>query len=109
MVGPPTERDLDHSVLVSLERLVPPDHFYRHLDVALASPSPLSKPFHQSGPFERKGNCQDWAESVPRSARAFTRKPARSNVAREAAFHGAQSARGIFPMVYVSRFNSSIK
>jgi hypothetical protein len=32
MLGPPKARDLDRAVLVSLERLVPQDHFYRHLD-----------------------------------------------------------------------------
>ena len=35
MLGPPKGRELDRSVLVSLERLVPDDHFYRHLDAAL--------------------------------------------------------------------------
>lgn len=35
MLGPPKERDLDRSILVSLERLVPADHFYRHLDATL--------------------------------------------------------------------------
>jgi transposase len=35
MLGPPKHRNLDRSVLVSLERLVPADHFYRHLDAAL--------------------------------------------------------------------------
>jgi len=35
MLGPPKARALDRSDLVSLERLVPPDHFYRHLDAAL--------------------------------------------------------------------------
>jgi hypothetical protein len=35
MLGPPKERNLDRSVLVSLERLVPADHFYRHLDATL--------------------------------------------------------------------------
>lgn len=35
MLGPPKERALDRSVLVSLDRLVPSDHFYRHLDVTL--------------------------------------------------------------------------
>lgn len=35
MLGPAKGRDLDRSVLVSLERLVPADHFYRHLDAAL--------------------------------------------------------------------------
>src|SRR3954454_6753538 len=34
MLGPPKKRELDRSVLVSLERLVPPDHFYRHLDLS---------------------------------------------------------------------------
>ena len=32
MLGPAKERDLDRSVVVSLERLVPRDHFYRHLE-----------------------------------------------------------------------------
>ena len=35
MLGPPKLRALDQPVLVSLERLVPPGHFYRHLDAAL--------------------------------------------------------------------------
>ena len=35
MLGPAKPRDLDRPVIVSLERLVPPDHFYRHLDAAL--------------------------------------------------------------------------
>jgi transposase len=35
MLGPAKRRTLDQPVLVSLERLVPPDHFYRHLDAAL--------------------------------------------------------------------------
>ena len=32
MLGPPKARCLDRPVLVSLERLVPPGHFYRHLE-----------------------------------------------------------------------------
>jgi transposase len=35
MLGPPKLRALDQPVLVSLEALVPADHFYRHLDAAL--------------------------------------------------------------------------
>jgi len=35
MLGPPKVRGLDRPVLVSLERLVPPDHYYRHLEAAL--------------------------------------------------------------------------
>jgi len=35
MLGQPKTRCLDRPVLVSLERLVPPDHFYRHLDATL--------------------------------------------------------------------------
>ena len=35
MLGPSKPRDLDRPAVVSLERLVPPDHFYRHLDAAL--------------------------------------------------------------------------
>jgi transposase len=35
MLGPPKLRRLDEPVTVSLEALVPPDHFYRHLDAAL--------------------------------------------------------------------------
>ena len=35
MLGPPKARDLDRPVLTSLEALVPPDHFYRHLEAAL--------------------------------------------------------------------------
>ena len=32
MLGPEKSRDLDRPVLVSLEALVPKDHFYRHLE-----------------------------------------------------------------------------
>jgi transposase len=35
MLGPPKLRALDQPVIVSLERLVPANHFYRHLDAAL--------------------------------------------------------------------------
>src|SRR3712207_5203907 len=35
MLGPPKARCLDRPVLVSLEALVPPDHFYRHLEATL--------------------------------------------------------------------------
>ncbi len=35
MLGPPKLRLLDQPVTVSLEELVPADHFYRHLDAAL--------------------------------------------------------------------------
>ena len=35
MLGPPKSRDLDRSVLVSLETLVPKDHFYHHLENTL--------------------------------------------------------------------------
>jgi transposase len=35
MLGPPKMRCLDRSVAVSLEELVPADHFYRHLDATL--------------------------------------------------------------------------
>lgn len=35
MLGPPKGRELDRCVLISLERFVPPDHFYRHLDATL--------------------------------------------------------------------------
>jgi transposase len=35
MLGPPRCRRLDEPVTVSLEALVPADHFYRHLDAAL--------------------------------------------------------------------------
>jgi transposase len=35
MLGPSKHRDLDRPVVVSLERLVPHDHFYRQLDAAL--------------------------------------------------------------------------
>jgi transposase len=35
MLGPSKRRDLDRPVVVSLERFVPPDHFYRQLDAAL--------------------------------------------------------------------------
>jgi transposase-like protein DUF772 len=31
MLGPPKRRDLDRSVLISVESSVPRDHFYRHL------------------------------------------------------------------------------
>ncbi len=32
MLGPVKARDLDRPVVVSLERLIPPNHFYRHLE-----------------------------------------------------------------------------
>jgi hypothetical protein len=35
MLGPPKLRCLDRSAAVSLEALVPPDHFYRHRDAKL--------------------------------------------------------------------------
>ncbi len=35
MLGPPKSRELDRSVVTSLEQLVPADHFYRHLDATL--------------------------------------------------------------------------
>lgn len=35
VLGPTKERSLDRSILVSLEALIPPDHFYRHLDATL--------------------------------------------------------------------------
>jgi transposase len=35
LLGPPKARDLDRPLLVSLERLVPPDHFSRHLEAKL--------------------------------------------------------------------------
>src|SRR5205809_96573 len=35
MLGPPKLRALDHPVTVSLEQLVPANHFYRHLDAML--------------------------------------------------------------------------
>jgi transposase len=35
MLGPPKLRCLDRPVAVSLETLVPPDNFYRHLDAVL--------------------------------------------------------------------------
>lgn len=35
MLGPPKARCLDRPVLVSLETLVPPGHFYRHLEATL--------------------------------------------------------------------------
>lgn len=35
MLGPAKCRDLDRPITVSLERLLPPDHFYRQLDAAL--------------------------------------------------------------------------
>jgi transposase len=35
MLGPPKLRALDQPVTISLESLVPPNHFYRHLDAAL--------------------------------------------------------------------------
>lgn len=35
MLGPPKLRHLDEPVTVSLEALIPPDHFYRHLDETL--------------------------------------------------------------------------
>jgi transposase len=35
MLGPPRERHLDRHIVVSLESLVPTDHFYRHLEATL--------------------------------------------------------------------------
>src|SRR5688500_1989163 len=35
MLGPPNARRLDEPVTVSLEELVPADHFYRHLEAKL--------------------------------------------------------------------------
>jgi transposase len=35
MLGPATCRDLDQPVVVSLDDLVPADHFYRHLNAQL--------------------------------------------------------------------------
>ncbi len=35
MLGPPKSRQLDRSVLVSLDTLVPNNHFYRHLHAQL--------------------------------------------------------------------------
>ena len=35
MLGPPKARHVDRPVLASLEDLVPPGHFYRHLEGAL--------------------------------------------------------------------------
>ncbi len=35
MLGPPKQRDLNRPVLVSLEQLVPADHFYCHLEATL--------------------------------------------------------------------------
>ena len=35
MLGPPKARHVDRPVLAALEDLVPPDHFYRHLEAAL--------------------------------------------------------------------------
>ena len=35
MLGPPKARHVDRPVLASLDDLVPPGHFYRHLEGAL--------------------------------------------------------------------------
>jgi hypothetical protein len=35
MLGPPKSRRLDAPIAVSLEALVPVDHFYRHLEAKL--------------------------------------------------------------------------
>jgi transposase len=35
MLGPPKPRCLDEPIAVSLEELVPQDHFYRHLEATL--------------------------------------------------------------------------
>jgi hypothetical protein len=35
MLDPAKKRELNRSVLVSLDRLVPTDHFYRHLEATL--------------------------------------------------------------------------
>ena len=37
MLGPAKPRRLDHPIAVSLEDLVPTDHFYRHLETKLRS------------------------------------------------------------------------
>jgi hypothetical protein len=35
MLGPPKPRRLDEPIAVSLEQLVPANHFYRHLEATL--------------------------------------------------------------------------
>ena len=35
MLGPPKARHVDRPVTAALDDLVPPDHFYRHLEAAL--------------------------------------------------------------------------
>ena len=35
MLGPSKPRRLDEPIAVSLDELIPPDHFYRHLEVLL--------------------------------------------------------------------------
>lgn len=35
MLGPPRQRRFDRQLLVSLDNLVPPTNFYRHLDAKL--------------------------------------------------------------------------
>ena len=35
MLGPPKRRSVGQRITVSLEQLVPADHFYRHLDATL--------------------------------------------------------------------------
>ena len=35
MLGPPKPRRLDQPIAISLEQLVPSDHFYRHLEAKL--------------------------------------------------------------------------
>jgi len=35
MLGPPAPRRLDAPIVVSLEDLIPRDHFYRHLEATL--------------------------------------------------------------------------
>ncbi len=73
MLGPPKVRDLDQPIVVSLESLVPAEHFYRHLDRSLDLSfvrdlvkdcySPLGRPSIDPVVFFRTqpGQCPYWA------------------------------------------------
>jgi hypothetical protein len=59
MLGPPKLRALDQPVTISLESLVPPNHFYRHLDAALdLSCARLGRrPLWRAGPTVHRPGC----------------------------------------------------
>ena len=60
MLGPPKPRRLDEPIAVSLEDLVPPDHFYRHLEAKLDL-----------------GFVRDWARELLRRAGPAQHRPGR--------------------------------